>query len=190
MSVKDLLSESVLPPGLIYESDCISHESEQKIIKYIDEQEWNTTLSRRTQHYGYEYNYNQRGGSAALKKVAPVAGPLLSIAKHFIKNDTLLVNDENDLQCIVNEYKTGQGIAPHTDAKIFGDTIVCMSLGDPVNMIFKKNGSDKIISLKLDPRSVMTMTDEARSEWLHSIPKETRNRDFRRISITYRTVPK
>jgi len=49
---------------------------------------------------------------------------------------------------------------------------------------------DKIISLKLDPRSVMTMTDEARSEWLHSIPKETRNRDFRRISITYRTVPK
>ena len=86
MSVKDLIKEElVFPPGLTYEEDCITPESEAKIVKYIDEQPWNTTLSRRTQHYGYEYDYKN---TSVLKPASPVAGPLLSVAKHFIENET------------------------------------------------------------------------------------------------------
>jgi alkylated DNA repair protein alkB family protein 8 len=44
--------------GLTYIDDIITPEQETELINFIDIQEWNNSLSRRTQHYGYLYVYN------------------------------------------------------------------------------------------------------------------------------------
>lgn len=44
-------------PGLYIIYDVITKETENEIIKWLDTQKWSSSISRRTQHYGYEYNY-------------------------------------------------------------------------------------------------------------------------------------
>ena len=44
----------------------------------------------------------------------------------------------NATQLIVNEYTPGQGISAHTDAKIFGDNIITLSLGSHCGFVFTK----------------------------------------------------
>lgn len=41
-------AEPDLPPGLSYHPDFIDRESEEQLIRYIDQQDWNTSLRRRT----------------------------------------------------------------------------------------------------------------------------------------------
>jgi hypothetical protein len=55
-----LLNEEINIPGLTYISNYISSEYEEKLLKLIDTQEWNLDLKRRTQHYGYKYDYTAR----------------------------------------------------------------------------------------------------------------------------------
>jgi alkylated DNA repair dioxygenase AlkB len=45
-------------------------------------------------------------------------------------------------------------------------------------------GTGKILSVRLDPRSIYVMRDAARSRWQHSIPAV----DEMRYSITFRTL--
>lgn len=176
-----------LPPGLIYNQDFISTEMEQKLISWIDEQSWNTSIKRRTQHYGYEYNYSQR---VALQKTTPIAGPLLEICEQLYST---FVPE----QCIINEYTKTQGIAGHIDALTFGPIICSVSLLNPCNMIFTK-GEQKV-SLYLEPRSVVFLTGDSRYKWKHEIKptstitlpdgKEiTKSDDYRRLSLTFRTM--
>ena len=43
--------------GLTLLIDKFDHHEEDYLLKMIDDQNWDTTLSRRTQQYGYKYNY-------------------------------------------------------------------------------------------------------------------------------------
>lgn len=51
--------------GLVLKLDLISEEEEEGLIAAIKQGNWNTSLKRRTQHYGYEYNYDRK--SIAIK---------------------------------------------------------------------------------------------------------------------------
>jgi hypothetical protein len=56
--------------GLTLINDFISPEEEQLLINLIDKSTWNLTLSRRTQHYGYEYSYTK--SKSTLAPVEPI----------------------------------------------------------------------------------------------------------------------
>jgi alkylated DNA repair protein alkB family protein 8 len=47
-------------PGLTYLDDFITNEEETRLVNYIDSMPWSTKISRRTQHYGFEYDYNSK----------------------------------------------------------------------------------------------------------------------------------
>lgn len=120
-------------PGLAYVSEYITPQEEADLIRTIDAQPWITELKRRVQHYGYRYDYKARS-------VTPESylGPLpewLSSYADRLRADGFIPEPPD--QVIVNEYRPGQGIAPHIDCvPCFTDTIVSLSLGSPCVMEF------------------------------------------------------
>ncbi len=65
MNQQCLFNEEINIPGLSYISSYISSAYEEKLLKLIDTQEWNVDLKRRTQHYGYKYDYTARSLDAS-----------------------------------------------------------------------------------------------------------------------------
>lgn len=177
-----------IPTGLYLQQNVISSELESKIIQWLDTQTWSTELSRRTQHYGYIYNYNSKN----IVPGPPIQGPLLDICNLF-KNANIM----DPTQCLVNEYYRNQGIAPHVDAKHFGPVICSLSLGNDTSMYFTNN--EDIFQCFLPQRSLIMLTDDSRYKWKHYIPKTVTYKDsngnsinkssnYRRISLTFRTI--
>ena len=181
-------------PGLSGMLDFISEEVENKVVEQLDTiGVWSKELSRRTQHYGFEYNYKSRNAS---KETTPLSGELLSIGEYLVKSG--LFPDVSKLQCIVNEYLRNQGIAAHADAKTFGDTIVSISLLEDTVMEFISPDKE-VVPVLLKRRSIVIMVEEARYNWKHSINKTisyiddtgrriTKSNDYRRISLTFRSM--
>ncbi len=169
--------------GLTYTESFISHNLSKKIIDYIDAQDWNTTLSRRTQHYGFEYNY--KGTGLIETDEIPEVFKIDSLKKY------------NFNQVIVNEYTRNQGIGAHIDnEKFFGPVVASVSLLAPAEMIFDLQNVKK--SLILQPASCVILEKEARYLWKHQIQKNVsftidgekyvKPDDYRRISLTFRTT--
>jgi alkylated DNA repair dioxygenase AlkB len=170
--------------GLDYVPDFVGEEHELILLDNIQKSEWNTTLSRRTQHYGWTYPY---GSSSKLVCAPPIPSwmfPLKSIVEEYFGYS--LTFD----QVIVNEYEPGQGIAPHIDdPKLFGDTIVSVSLGSGVEMDFTKKDNTEKTSIYLSRKSMLVLKGDARYEYRHSISKRKSDHKLprgTRISITFR----
>lgn len=178
--------------GLQYISDFISREEESELISTIDSQEWNTELKRRTQHYGYKYDYFKKNVDSSL-----YLGPVPSFLQPYL--DRLVEKNifkELPDQVIVNEYTPGQGISRHVDCvTCFKDTIASLSLNSTCCMEFESLKDNKKGSMMLDSKSLLVLSAEARYDWMHSIPARredeyagtTFKRD-RRISLTFRNV--
>jgi alkylated DNA repair dioxygenase AlkB len=182
---------TVLPSGLFLTPDFITEAEERELVLWLDQQPWSTELSRRTQHYGYQYNYTNR----SIQVTVPLTGPLSQLQQKFG------AAGHNLTQCIVNEYYRDQGIAPHIDLNIFGPVIVGVSLGADAVMSFERSTNNNMESFEcfLPRRSLLMLTGEARSQWKHSISKRVTyldstghkiNKDinYRRISCTFRSV--
>jgi alkylated DNA repair dioxygenase AlkB len=178
--------------GLTLINDFITPEEEQLLINLIDKSTWNLTLSRRTQHYGYEYSYTKP------KSALNPAEPIPELMQFLIeKINSLFKLTQPINQCIINEYMPGQGIAAHTDSNIFGNTVISISLSSNVIMEFTKPADvvDKQEEL-LKRRSCLVLQGDARYKWRHSIParksdtyKGVKTLRGRRLSITFRSVP-
>jgi len=169
--------------GLTYVPDFITPDQEAQLVALIDNSKWNTSLTRRTQHYGYEYDYKSKD----LKTADAIPKVFLDILQPLVKTN----NYPN--QVIVNEYLPGQGISKHTDASMFKDVILSLSLLSDINMIFRRNTD--IEEKRLERRSLLVLTGDARWNWTHEIPGrkyDTVNghkvERSRRISLTYRYV--
>ena len=100
-------------------------------------------------------------------------------------------------QCIVNEYRPGQGIGMHTDHRDFGAAVGSLSLADDWPMRFRprnarpyvRHGAPGDRVLTLPRRSVLVLRQRARAEWMHGIdPSDTANRRATRVSATFRTL--
>lgn len=181
---------STIPEGLALQTNVITPEKEAEIIAWLDTQTWSTELTRRTQHYGYGYNYKRKD----LVPGTPLVGSINEIADIFRR--AKLMNPE---QCIVNEYTRNQGIEPHIDNLGFGPVIIGLSIcGDGV-MVFERNAEH--FECFLPRRSVVMLSGPARYEWKHSIKKRVtytdnngikinKPQDYRRISLTYREIVK
>ena len=168
--------------GLTYIADFISEQEEKDLLDAIKASDWRTKLKRRTQHYGYYYDYTQKD---ATKEAPPIPGWCKFVITRLIENDH--ISEEPD-QVIINEYKPGQGIAPHIDRpSAFSKEIVSLSLGSDIIMDFARmNDSQEI---KLLRRSVVILKGDARYRWTHGIA--SRHADYgvyrkTRISLTFR----
>jgi alkylated DNA repair dioxygenase AlkB len=168
--------------GLTYIKDFITEKEESELLDFINSMEWNNKLSRKTQHYGYKYNYNLKN---TIEKTNPIPKQFAFILNKLKSQ----FNKEFD-QLIINHYEIGQGISPHIDNKIlFDDSIVSISMGS--NCIMKFTNKDTIIDQLLERRSLVSLQGDARYKWKHSIPsRKSDNKDMRgvRISMTFRKV--
>lgn len=166
--------EELLPSGLQITNLFLTDAEADALLTEIDNQEWSSDLIRRTQQYGYYYDYRRRRVESRAKPFPPQIQALAA------KLDPL------PNQCIVNEYTKGQSIAAHVDSLEFGDVIVSISLCAPATMRFTKRKDDapKVLDVILKPNSMVRMSGEARREWQHEIVSL---RASRRVSITFRT---
>lgn len=172
-------------PGVLYYPEFLPEALEKEIITELDSLPWSNQLKRRTQHYGYIYDYRSR---SLPKATTPLSPSLLKVAKLLPFEPT---------QCIVNEYLRNQGISAHTDSRVFGPIIASVSLLAPCEMIF--TSGSRVFTLTLMPRSLLILSGEAREDWKHeikgnvkvSLPDGTiyhKPEDYRRVSLTFRTL--
>lgn len=173
--------------GLCYFDKFISLEEEKLLLSLINQQPWNTNLTRRTQHYGYVYDYSSK---KAAEKTEPIPSWCQFLIDRLIDKNILLVKPD---QMIVNEYVPGQGIFPHVDnVHSFEDGIVSLSLGSAIIMdiISNKDSSNKKEAY-LARRSVISFHGPARYDWRHGIASRKSDNGTsrgRRVSITFRKM--
>jgi alkylated DNA repair dioxygenase AlkB len=169
--------------------DFVTSREAKKLLQFLDQQEWSDALARRTLHYGYQYLYNSR----SLKKADPIPKELDYLCQRLKELDIL----QDVHQIIVNEYLQKQGINPHIDVATFGPCVASLSLNAEANVILSRG--EKSYTYFLPPRSLFWLEGSQRTKWQHSIPatisyldaegnKVKRAPDFRRVSLTFRTV--
>jgi alkylated DNA repair dioxygenase AlkB len=179
--------------GLELHPDFIDRNQELALLNHINSSEWLTELSRRVQHYGYKYDYRARkiDSSFFLGKLPDWLNEIA--LKIYHSNIIDFIPD----QVIINEYESGQGIAPHIDCEpCFGDTIVSLSLGSACIIDFeRKPRSKEKVSILVEPRAILVMKHESRYNWYHGIPPRKTDkfngeliRRGKRVSITFRKV--
>jgi alkylated DNA repair dioxygenase AlkB len=166
--------------GLTYEKDFLSEQEEINITDFLHTIEWDITLQRRTQHYGYKYDYHIKN---KLVDTVPIPDELQYVVERLHDKYQVRFN-----QLIVNEYEPGQGISPHIDNMVlFDDTVISISLGSSCIMKFTKG--DETHDVLLERRSLVCLQGDARKKWKHSIPARKRDNDIERmvrISLTFR----
>lgn len=183
--------KDTIAPGLTLLPNYISKEEEVDLLKSINKQSWSTQLSRRVQHYGYRYDYKNKNPAEKLGDLPEWSEFIVDRIQQTIKGSDPETDTEFN-QMIINEYKPGQGIAAHTDSKMFGPIIVSLSLGSDTVMRFvcKADKTD----LVLPRRSLLILQDKARYNYTHEIPKrgsdlidgQKKPRGLR-VSVTLRT---
>ncbi len=177
--------------GLQYIPNFITAEEEQCLLKAIDKAPWSDALRRRTQHFGYRYDYTSRDVPERL-------GPLPEWAQPIADRLVQMGHPRPD-QLIVNEYLPGQGISKHIDQpRAFGPVVASLSLGSRCVMTFEptRNVADAVShDVLLERCSLAVLTGPARYQWFHSIPARKadmwKNRNLmrsRRVSLTFRAV--
>jgi alkylated DNA repair dioxygenase AlkB len=180
-------------PGLSGLQSYLDVEDERELLEFIDAQPWSNTLSRRTQHYGFVYDYKSR---RVPEKTTPISGEILRVFNDLVEQG--IYESTDAIQCIVNEYTRKQGISAHTDAPIFGAVICSISLGADTVMNYD-HPDGRSVPVFLARRSLVVMEEDAREVWKHSIPQTTSYRnpdgirvtkpeDYRRVSLTFRVV--
>ncbi len=187
--------ESLENLGGRYIENYITPEEEKTLLSHIDDNEWLTDLKRRVQHYGYRYDYHARRIVEDMH-IGDLPEWVMPLAEQL--RDEFFDGQLPD-QMIVNEYKPGQGIAPHVDCKAcFGAVVASVSLDSTCMMEFAAmdgNSDNNRIRLLLNPRSVVVLTGNIRDYWTHAIAPRKRDRidgcaypRARRVSLTFRTV--
>ena len=100
------------------------------------------------------------------------------------------------VQCIVNEYRPGQGIGMHADHSDFGPVVASLSLAADWPMRFRprsvrpyaRDGLPGDEVAVLPRRSVLVIAGRARRDWMHGIdPADTAGEAATRLSATFRT---
>lgn len=167
------------PPTAMYIPNFLTSEEEQRILSHIEKTpkpKWTQLLNRRLINYG------------------GVPHPNGMLAEEIPEWLQTYVNKINNLgifeaqkanHVLVNEYRPGQGIMPHTDGPLFFPLIMTISCGSHTILEFSKrekhNDGDSeetanvtskreiLFKLILEPRSLLVLKNELYSDYLHSI---------------------
>jgi len=199
------LQTAELPKGLIVIENYVSVQEQERLLTAVNKQTWLNLLKRRVQHYGYEYDYQKR---SAITKIGDLPDFTKELTNSLVNNGYFETTPD---QLIINEYTPGQGIAAHTDALVFGDPIVSLSLGSSCMFTFTRSfncelsdskgslpsGTEEKFELFLKPGTLVVMSGESRYQWKHAIiPRKsdvyqdkTIKRETR-VSLTFRIMRK
>lgn len=190
LSTKRRREEDESIPGLRLVCDFLTLEEEQRVIDHIYSGQWNTALTRRTQHYGHTYDYTNKNVLAKDVVTPPIPDWCTFIIDRLMDQGVLETVPD---QLIVNEYQPGQGIHAHVDnVASFADGIVSISLCSDIVMDFiPGDGKGEKVELSLPKRSLLSLHGDARYKWRHGI--SARKSDHgkprrRRVSLTFRKL--
>jgi alkylated DNA repair dioxygenase AlkB len=186
-----------LPEGFLYRDDFLTVAEESALLRIFRGLEFAAydyhgyLAKRRVVRYGVAYDINTR---ERIETAPPIPDFLLGVRERGAQFAGL--SPDELAQAMVSEYSVGTPIGWHRDAPQFG-TILGISLASacrmrlkpfeaaskivPANIAFV---SRKVLSIRLEPRSIYVMRGPARSLWQHSIPAV----DEMRYSITFRTL--
>ena len=181
---------SIFALGAVIVPDFVTPAEEARILLRIADAPWMTELRRRVQHYGYRYAY--RGGGS--REPAPAfrrwtTAMAERLRPHF--------GGALPVQCIVNEYRPGQGIGMHADHRDFGGVVASLSLGADWPMRFRPRATRPYAAgalpgdevAVLPRRSVLVLSGPARHRFMHGIDRRTSARETAtRVSATFRTL--
>ena len=177
-----------LPDGLVYRLDFLTIDEERALLVEIGRlplvgaRYKAFTAKRRILGYGTGYDFDHNDLVAAppvppfllalRERAAPVAG--LPAARFS--------------QALVAEYRAGTTLGWHRDAPPFG-TVVGISLAANCRLRFrpyppKPGRAMDGFELRLEPRSIYVLRDDARWRWQHHVPSTK----ALRYSITFRTL--
>eukprot|EP00697_Spironema_sp_BW2_P000503 gnl/Spiro4/10643_TR5691_c0_g1_i1.p1 gnl/Spiro4/10643_TR5691_c0_g1~~gnl/Spiro4/10643_TR5691_c0_g1_i1.p1 ORF type:complete len:262 (-),score=11.73 gnl/Spiro4/10643_TR5691_c0_g1_i1:46-774(-) len=179
----------VLPEGLELIEGFLTPEEHAFFWDFLMRQEWSYDLDRRTQQYGFTFDYPTQ---AIIPNDKPIPLELRPILERLETRVGVWFN-----QLIVNEYQPHQGINPHVDKISFGPVVVSISLGERCVMDMK-HGRHGSFSLVLEPCSALVLKGPSRYEWTHGIQRKQHwilpgqppiVRNNVRISLTFRTFP-
>ena len=182
--------DSIFAHGAVIVPDFVTPAEEERILLRIARAPWMTELRRRVQHYGYRYDY--RG---ATRPVPAAPFPRWADAMADRLRDRF--GGTLPVQCIVNEYRPGQGIGMHADHADFGPVVASLSLAAAWPMRFRPRSvrpyardglpGDEVVVLPR--RSVLVLAGAARSAWMHGIDRgDTAGAPATRLSATFRTL--
>lgn len=182
------------PKGFLYRKEFLSIGEESDLLwifrglKFTAYDYHGYQAKRRIVRYGVNYDINTRAQRENLAAIPEFLIELRARAAEFAG-----VAAEDLAQAMISEYSVGTPIGWHRDAPQFG-TIVGISLGSACRFRLKPYPSagetasnkfpSKMLSLRLEARSIYVMEGAARSDWQHSIPAV----DRLRYSITFRTL--
>jgi len=198
-----------LPEGFLYRDGFLSGEEEAELLRIFRGLEFEAydyhgyLAKRRIVRYGVNYDINTK---QLREGERPTPEFLLGIRERAA--NVAGIAAEELVQAMVSEYSVGAPIGWHRDAPQFG-IIIGISLGSACRMRLKPypvrgllashhttaegdrtntaahgRSQTKVLSLRLEPRSIYVMKGTARSEWQHSIPAV----EQLRYSITFRTL--
>ena len=183
---------TIFHQGAAIVPDIVTEAEERRILTRIADAPWLTDLSRRVQHYGYRYDY---GGRSAGRHAPATQFPRW--ASVIAERLQPLFDGTMPEQCIVNEYRPGQGIGMHADHAAFGPVVVSVSLGAEWPMHFRprsvrpymRHGLASDETAVLPRRSALVLRGQARSAWMHGIDAiASTHQPETRISATFRTL--
>lgn len=186
MNQQYLFKEEMNIPGLAYIPNYIPVEYENKLMQLIDANSWNLDLKRRTQHYGYKYDYTARSVNPSYY-LGEMPYWINELCKKLYSESIFI---EKPDQVIINEYMPGQGIVPHIDCVTCFEGVIC-SLSLASGCVMNLSWGDIKRCINLEPRSLLILKDDARYKWKHGIAARKSDngvRRGRRISLTFRKV--
>jgi alkylated DNA repair dioxygenase AlkB len=173
----------LLPQGFRYESELISVDDEQQLVRQIEtlpfkDFEFHGFVGkRRVVSFGWRYDFNDRELQQA-DDIPPFLLPLRQRAAVFAG-----LGPASLQHVLVTEYGPGAAIGWHRDKAIF-DKVVGISLISSCRFRFRRKHAGKWqrADAVLEPRSAYLLAGPARTEWEHSIPPI----EHLRYSITFR----
>jgi alkylated DNA repair dioxygenase AlkB len=174
-----------LPEGFLYRDGFLSEAEEAELLRIFGGLEFAAydyhgyVAKRRIVRYGVNYDINTGQERESAREIPEFLVGIRGRAAEFAGAAA-----DDLVQAMVSEYSVGTPIGWHRDAPQFG-SIIGISLGSACRMRLKPyNSAGRILSLRLEPRSIYAMRGVARSEWQHSIPAV----EEMRYSITFRTL--
>lgn len=135
---------------------------------------------RRVVSFGWHYDFSAR----YLRKADDIPAYLLALREEAAAFAGL--EAEALPHVLVTEYSPGAGIGWHRDKAVFGQVVGISLLASCVLRLRRSAGEKKWerVNVLTEPRSAYFLSEQARSEWEHSIPPV----DALRYSITFRTL--
>ena len=183
---------SIFRQGAAIVPDILTEAEERRILMRIGDAFWMTDLGRRVQHYGFRYDYRNRASSR--RTPAPAFPRWAQVMAARLRP---LFDGASPEQCIVNEYRPGQGIGMHADHGDFGPVVVSLSLGAAWRMQFRprrirpyvRDAMPSDEAATLPRRSALVLRGPARQDWMHGIDRAANARQpATRVSATFRTM--